>query len=80
MADHWNKILYYKGKKLIKELTNFIIAIGQGTSNFLKFILNLSLFKLCWVFVVQASHRGGFSCCGARALGVWASVVVAHGL
>ena len=28
----------------------------------------------------QASHRGGFSCCGARALGAWASVVVAHGL
>ena len=29
---------------------------------------------------VWASHRGGFSCCGARALGTWASVVVAHGL
>ena len=28
----------------------------------------------------QASHCGGFSCCGARALGAWASVVVAHGL
>ena len=28
----------------------------------------------------QASHCGGFSCCGAQALGVWASVVVAHGL
>ena len=29
---------------------------------------------------VQASHCGGFSCCRARALGAWASVVVAHGL
>ena len=28
----------------------------------------------------RASHCGGFSCCGARAVGVWASVVVAHGL
>ena len=28
----------------------------------------------------RASHRGGFSCCGARALGTWAAVVVAHGL
>ena len=28
----------------------------------------------------QASHCGGFSCCGAQALGVRASVVVAHGL
>ena len=28
----------------------------------------------------RASHCGGFSCCRARALGAWASVVVAHGL
>ena len=27
-----------------------------------------------------ASHCGGFICRGARALGTWASVVVAHGL
>ena len=27
-----------------------------------------------------ASHCSGFSCCGARALGSWASVVVAHRL
>ena len=27
-----------------------------------------------------ASHCGGFSCCGAQALGAQASVVVAHGL
>ena len=29
---------------------------------------------------MQASHCGGFSCCGAWALGAWASVVVAHKL
>ena len=28
----------------------------------------------------RASHCSGFSCCGARALGMWASVVVACGL
>ena len=28
----------------------------------------------------RASHCNGFSCCGARALGAWASIVVAHGL
>ena len=28
----------------------------------------------------RASHCGGFSCCGAQAPGVQASVVVAHGL
>ena len=27
----------------------------------------------------QASHCGGFSCCGARAQGTWASAAVAHG-
>ena len=29
---------------------------------------------------VRDSHRRGFSCCGARALGARASVVVANGL
>ena len=29
---------------------------------------------------VRASHCRGFSCCGARALGLQASVVVARGL
>ena len=29
---------------------------------------------------VRASHCGGFSCCGAQALGMRASVVVASGL
>ena len=28
----------------------------------------------------RASHCSGFSCCGARALGAWASVVAARGL
>ena len=61
---------------------------------FFKFIC-LFYFWLCWVFVAahglslvaaslrcgaRASNCGGFSCCGARALGAQASVVVAHGL
>ena len=33
---------------------------------------------LCWG--ARASHRGGFSCCGALALGPQASVVVARRL
>ena len=28
----------------------------------------------------RAPHCSGFSCCGARVLGAWASVVVVHGL
>ena len=30
--------------------------------------------------VARVSHCGGLSCCGARALGAWASAVVARGL
>ena len=51
----------------------------------IKFIYLFIYFWLCWVFVavcrlalVAASE--GFSCCGARALGARASVVVARGL
>ena len=60
----------------------------------MKFILLKKIFFwLRWVFVaacglslVAASRGysllwcGGFSCCGAWALGAWASVVVAHRL
>ena len=35
---------------------------------------------LLFVAVRWASHCSGFSCCGAWALGVWASVLVARGL
>ena len=40
---------------------------------------------LRWVFVTArglslVAVSGGYSCCGTRALGTWASVVVAHGL
>ena len=34
----------------------------------------------CSSLGAQASHCGGFSCCGAQALGMWPSVVVARGL
>ena len=38
------------------------------------FLAALGLHCCAW-----ASHCGGFSCCGARPLGAWASVVVAVG-
>ena len=46
-------------------------------------VRGLSLVAASWATLrccAQASHCGGFSCCRARALGVWASVIVAHGL
>ena len=42
--------------------------------------LNLFLAALGLRCGAWAYHCGGFSCCGARALGVWASVLVAQGL
>ena len=35
---------------------------------------------LLFVAAAWASHCSGFACCGARGLGVWASVVVSRGL
>ena len=48
-------------------------------------LLCTGFLQLWWVGAtphcgVRASYCGGFSCCGARALGARASVVVAHGL
>ena len=57
----------------------------QGSPKIL-FYLFLAALGLCccaWAFSscgVRASHCSGFSCCGAQALGVRASVVVARGL
>ena len=62
---------------------------GQNCVPLLKFffsLINLFIlfiyFRLCWVFIVVCglclfTASGGFSCCGARALGMWVSVVVA---
>ena len=58
---------------------------------FIYFLAALGLHAVCGLSLVMASgdtvrcgawasHCGGFSCCGARALGAWASVVVACGL
>ena len=47
------------------------------------FLAALGLRCLEWAFPScgeQATHCGGFSCCGAWVLGAWASVVVARGL
>ena len=51
--------------------------------DFVFFLINLFILFLaalglrCYVW---ASHCGGFSCCGAWALGTWTSVVVAFRL
>ena len=45
------------------------------------FLKKLFIYWLCWDFVAAWAFRcGGFSCCGARALGARASVAAAHGL
>ena len=68
----------------------FLAVLGLGCcGGFSPAVVSRSLLSRCHMW---ASHWGGFSCCGARALGVWASVaaaprleskgwiIVAHGL
>ena len=48
-------------------------------------VIYLLIFKYLNLFIylflaALGLRRGSFSCCGAWALGTWASVVVAHGL
>ena len=74
---------------------SFIDIWGDPSAPFLFFyftfgyigssLLRSGFLSLCGVGATlhcgaQASHCGGFSCCGAWALGTRASVVVAHGL
>ena len=70
----------------------YLIVVFFLINLFTLFLAVLGLHCCVWAFLwlwrvgatlrcsAQASHFGGFSCCGARALGAWASVVVAHGL
>ena len=51
---------------------NYLFNFGSVGS-----LLLCGLLSSCSVW---ASHCRGFSCCGARVLGIWASVVVAQGL
>ena len=59
--------------------------MSNFATGILIFIYLFIYFWLRWVFVAVrglslVAASGGFSCCGARALGAWASVVVARGL
>ena len=65
-----------------KKFFNYVFIFGCVGSSLLR---GLSLVTVSGDYSslrhgAQASHCGGFSGCGARALGTWASVVVAHGL
>ena len=61
---------------ILKEKPKGIVFCG-----FLKFTFTyLFLDVLGLRCGARASHSGGFSCCGARALGAQAAVVVARGL
>ena len=90
--DFPNLSHYLPTFRLFYCLLHFIYIIVHLSFSVFCFLL----FWLCRVFVAtsglslvvasglrcgaRASHCGGFSCCGARALGTQASVVVARGL
>ena len=54
----------------------YLFIFGCIGSSLLRAGFSLVAATLCCG--ARASHRGGFSCCGAQALGARASVVVAH--
>ena len=61
-------------------MPNLILRVFLEREGFFKLINLFILAALGLSCCVRASHGGGFSCCGARALGARASVVVARGL
>ena len=64
----------------LKEIYLFVFIIACVESSLLHagfLFVAVGLLLFCGV---QASHCGGFSCCGAWALGTQSSVVVARGL
>ena len=70
-------------KDVCLEPTIQIHNTEESSSISLSFLKNkfiIYLFILGLRCCAQASHCGGFSCCGAQALGTPASVVVARGL
>ena len=55
----------------------FLAVLGLLAAHFISLVAASGATLRCGA---QASHCGGFSCCGAQALGAWASVTVARGL
>ena len=65
---------------LINLFINLLFIFGCIGSLFLRPLEGGGGGALLYIAVARASHCRGFSCCGARALGTRASVVVAPGL
>ena len=69
------------GTKIPKMVPTGLHQVSALFFFFYKFIY-VCIYLLRWGLCcsARASHGGGFSCCGAQALGAHVSVVVAHGL
>ena len=75
---YWSQFFFFNGLVLLNNVL-FIYWLRWV----LVAVLRLSLVAASGGYSLLgawASHCSGFSCCGARALGARASVVVAHGL
>ena len=74
-------ILFFFKKEFPSSGNNFIFFINLFIYSFIFGCVGSPLLPGATLGCgVQASHCGGFSCCGAQAIGTWASVVVARGL
>ena len=78
-ASLWLSLFYLEDLTYMFSFFFFILAV-------LGFCCCMQAFSSCgergllFLAVARDSHCGGFSCCGAWALGAWASVAAAHGL
>ena len=87
LGERWGWQKYSVWKDISGHIILFIYLNPVKLHN-TKFELYVFFFKFIYLFLAasrlhwgaRVSHCGGFSCCGARALGARASVVVACGL
>ena len=73
-----NSVSFCLSEKLFTLPSNLKDNFSEWSIFFFLKILFLAVLGLCCG--TRASPCSGFSCCGAWALGAWASVVVARGL
>ena len=75
---HFLQVVCFLIVNFLKKLTYFLAALGLGCC--VRAFSSCGKWGLLFIAVCRLLICGGFSCCGARALGAWASVVVVRRL
>ena len=83
MWENWSSLASSKVIEILQNFFFFTFYTIFTVNSLVLFGAVLGLCRCTQAFSscgAGASHRGGCSYCGSRALGAWASVVTAHGL